>query len=468
MNVSWSAQFASPCRPRVRPGLGFLAALLLALLGGGVSGAEAIEGTWTVDRAIERAFDANPDARVANHRIDAARAALSEARSSYWPRLGAASGYARTDNPASVFGSVLNQRAFGPGLDFNDPGTVDNWNVHGLVTVPIYTGGSRSAGVDAANEGWRAAREMAAVTRQDIAFEVVRLFHSLSMTRAFVEAAGASVEAFEANRGTARRRLEAGTILKIEVLDVEVRLAQAREDLARARNAHALARRALMNLLGFDGAADGMRVDLESVSELAGPVGSAAGHEPNRRELAAAEARIRAAGASVRVARAGYRPRVNAFGRVDRDEGWETGGSGHSWAAGLLMEWDVWDGRLTGARVRRAEAEEDARREEARKAELAIDFELARAELNLEAAGERLKATDKMVEQAQESAGLTRSRFGQGLALATQLIDSETALTAARVRRAEAEGDYGIALAALRRALGLGQLPGSPAGEEMK
>jgi len=55
-----------------------------------------------------------------------------------------------------------------------------------------------------------------------------------------------------------------------------------------------------------------------------------------------------------------------------------------------------------------------------------------------------------------------RTRFERGLALSTQLIDSETALVAARVRRAEAESDQRIAVAALRKALALPQLDNQP------
>ena len=51
-----------------------------------------------------------------------------------------------------------------------------------------------------------------------------------------------------------------------------------------------------------------------------------------------------------------------------------------------------------------------------------------------------------------------QATFEQGMALSTQLIDSETALVAARVRRAEAEADRQIAVAALRKALALPQL----------
>ena len=93
---------------------------------------------------------------------------------------------------------------------------------------------------------------------------------------------------------------------------------------------------------------------------------------------------------------------------------------------------------------------------------MAIDLELEQARLDLKAANERLSVTDRMVAQAAESSRLNRLRFEQGLALSTQLIDSETALVAAQVRRAEAEADQRIAVAALRKALALPQLESAP------
>ena len=123
------------------------------------------------------------------------------------------------------------------------------------------------------------------------------------------------------------------------------------------------------------------------------------------------------------------------------------------------MRWDLWDGNLTRARVAEAAAQLDAAREQMRKVLLAIDLEAEQAGIRLGEARERLAVTEKVVARAQESAELTRSLFEQGLAISTQLIDAEAALVAARVRRAEAEADRHIAVAALRKALGLPQLP---------
>jgi outer membrane protein TolC len=56
--------------------------------------------------------------------------------------------------------------------------------------------------------------------------------------------------------------------------------------------------------------------------------------------------------------------------------------------------------------------------------------------------------------RAEKSVLLTRERCGQGLALLTQLLDADTALTATRQRRAAAAADLQIAAAAVDRALG--------------
>jgi outer membrane protein TolC len=139
-----------------------------------------------------------------------------------------------------------------------------------------------------------------------------------------------------------------------------------------------------------------------------------------------------------------------------------TEGEGKSYTAGVLFRWDLWDGFATRSKAREAQANLETASEEQRKLRLALDLEVEHARLDLKAADERLTVSSKTVEQAEESAKLTRGRFEQGLALSTQLIDSEAALLAARVRRAEAQSDQRIAVAALRKALALPQLDSRP------
>jgi outer membrane protein len=288
--------------------------------------------------------------------------------------------------------------------------------------------------------------------RNALAFEVSRAFFTIRKTREFIRATQAAVDAFQASLGIANHRLEAGTLLRHEVLDVEVRLGQAREDLARARNAHALALRAFRNLLGLE--SDSLDVsDTGSTLQLPPQDISA-----QRLELLAARRQTLAAEADVRRARSGRLPQVQAFGRYDYDHGWKFDGSGDSYTVGLQAQWDIWNGHRTRGQIREAQAHLNTAQEVERRWLLALDLEFEQARLSLEETSERLAVTLQSVDQADESATLTRARFHQGLALASQIIDAEAALTGARVRRAEAEADHQIAIAALRKALGIPQL----------
>jgi outer membrane protein TolC len=321
-----------------------------------------------------------------------------------------------------------------------------------LVTVPLYAGGKNAAAKKAATANSDAAKQDSAAVQNALGFEVARAFHTVLKTRQFIRAAEAGVKSFEQNLAVAKKRFEGGTLLKTGVLDLEVRLAQAREDLVRARNANALAVRALRNLLGLDSGA----FDVADTAPTARAPDS--GDFSGRPELAAARLREQAAQEQVRVAKGSYLPRVSAFGSLDYDYGWKYDNGGGSYTAGALVQWDVWDGRLTHAKVREATANLESAREEERKLRLALDLEVEQARLDLKAANERLSVTEQAVAQAAESARLTRARFEQESALSKDLIDSETALVAARVRRAEAEADRQIAIAAVRKALGLPQL----------
>lgn len=407
---------------------------------------------WTLESALKQALSANPDARLAKQRIAAAQAALEQANAAFWPRLQFQSSYTGSDNPMQVFGSILNQRAYSSSLNFNDVPTVDDLNARGLVTVPLYAGGRNVATRKAATANTEAARQDDAAVRNALGFEVSRTYYTVLKTRQFIRAAEAEVKSYEASLDVAKKRLEGGTLLRSGVLDIEVRLAQAREELVRARNANALAVRALRNLLGIEAG----QFDVADTAPVIQAPDS--GDFYGRPELAAARYRERAAEHQVRAAKGNYLPRVNAFGSVDYDYGWNYEHGGGSFTAGGLLQWDLWDGKLTRAKVAEANANLESAREEQRKLRLALDLEVEQARLDLKAANERLRVSEKAVAQAAESESLTRARFGQNLALPKDLIDAETALLAARVRRAEAESDRQVAIAAVRKALGLPQL----------
>jgi len=429
-------------------------ALLLAAQPAPSSESEA--DVWTLERALRFAQQNSPDAQTAAQRIAQSDAALDEATATFWPQVELGARYAVTDTPAAVFGNLVNQEVFPDfraptsDFDFNDLSANDDLNLRATIELPLYAGGERFA----ARRGARASKQAALHNREaidrELGFRVARAYLTVLKARGFIDAAEAAVEAFEANLETARRRFDAGTLLKQNLLDVEVRLSRAREDLVRVKNAEALALRGLENVLGLEAAREIAIADERP--SLAPPPESRA---PDRAEVDALEQRVEQAAAGVNRARAGYIPSVGAFSTLMFDQGFIENGNRFSYMAGLAVEWKAFDGLGTQARVRRARAEVSATEQALRKTQLGVELELEQARIRLEDATQRLEVTKKEITLAEESAELTRDRFEEGLAISTQLIDAETALTAARVRRAESEVERLIAIAALRKALGL-------------
>ncbi|HEV2434847.1 MAG TPA: TolC family protein, partial [Verrucomicrobiae bacterium] len=323
---------------------------------------------WTLESALGYALAHNPDAQLAQQRINAAQAGLQQADAAFWPQLQVQSSYTRTDNPMMVFGDILNQRAFAASgvSDYDHLPSVDDANVQGLVTVPLYAGGRNAANRATAKANTQAARQDSAAVRNALGFDVTRAFYTVLKTRQFIHAAQAEVNAFENDLATTKKRLNAGTLLKSDALDFEVRLARAREDLISARNANILAERALRNLLGIDG---GDFTVADTAPVISAPDANDLSQRP---ELAAARARERAAQAQVRGAKGGYQPSLNAFGSVGYDYGTKFDHGGRNYTAGVMAQWNLWDGLSTRAKVREATANLESTRQEERKLSLAL------------------------------------------------------------------------------------------------
>lgn len=412
---------------------------------------------WTLPEAVTFALENNPDVGISRERLAAAQADFDRARAAYSPVLSVGSRYDATDNPSRAFGSILNQEAFEPGMDFNSPGTIDNWNSHAMVTWPLYDGGRRAGSLEAARAGADSLRAQKEAVRNDIAFGVARAFFEIIQADEVIVALETQLDTQEKTLATAEAQVSRGALLEAEALHIRVDRARVREDLLRSRHAAALARRAFVNLLGLP------------YSEPKLEPGDAARVVPPspdvtllRPELEVAQKSREAAAAEVQVAEAAKRPQVEVFGRVDHDQGWRTDGSGQSWSAGIALRFDLWDGGSASSQTRGARARLREANEAERKVQLALEHEAEQARLGFEEVQQRLEVAREALELARENARLARARFERGALLATQLTEAESSLTSAQVRLAIAETDLAVTTAALRRALGLFPIPLEP------
>lgn len=419
-----------------------------------VAGAEP----WTVDRAVAVALKNNPDALAARARIEAAEAVVDQARSAWMPQLSISGRYIDTNSPMMAFGSILNQRGFNFGLDFNHPGRIDDLNGTGTLAYNLYSGGQASARRDAARAGGEAAGEDFRASQNQLAADVVKAVLNIRKARDMVAAMQGGVAAYEAAAAAAKARYDAGQLLKADLLSIEVQLAQTRENLSEAKHARALAARAFEFLLGMDPASESVEIAADDpvLAGLTLPDTRDFSHRP---ELIGLQARERAARSMVEAAGGARRPTVNAFASYQVDEGWVLNRHADSWLGGLSVDLNVFDGGLTSGRIREAKANLVQVQQMMRKASLGIALEVEQARLAHDDAAERLSVSTAALAQAEESASLSRARFEKEALLASELIGAEGRLLEAKLRHTVAEADERSALVDLRRALGLDPVP---------
>lgn len=407
---------------------------------------------WTARRAVIFALTNSPDSRIAEQRIAAAAASRQVAESAYSPRLNLSATYGQTNNPIYSFGNILNQGSFDESLDFNNPGRTDNLNMKAELLYRFYNGGRDKAGIDAANSTYRSRENNRRTTMHRLGFEVVHAFQAIVQAENQRNARRDELQAIEASLAVAVARYEAGDLLKAEMLNFEVQQARASENLILGNHKLALAQKTFLNLLGLKEGT--VQIDQTSDAKQKTPL---PGDYALRPELADLSAQLSAVEAELAREEGARHPTVDGFASYQYDQGYAIDGSGDSWTAGLRIDYHLYDGNLTRANIARKRAEYGELREQLAKLELAVNLEIQEAELNLRQAIERSTVTEKMVQVAQESALLSRERFKEGLILSSDLIDTEVRLTDALVRQSAAQGNYRVAIANLRRAVGLQQ-----------
>jgi len=444
-----------------------LVCAMLIALGSAPSGSSRAQPALrplSLEEAIRIALDASPDLATAEHRVSAARAALEQTEAAFYPQLRMSSGYAATNDPVQAFTMALGQRAFDPTADFNDPATTDNLNVRFRAIYSIYNGGRDRAGREAALAKVEAQQQQLAAAQNSLVLEVTRAFYTIGKARRLVEVERAATASMEANLELATSRFEQGLALKSDVLDAEVRLAEARERLVRARTALARSHTLFRTALGvgesepvtaseeIDGA-DPEAAALQSDAADALRDGSQALDVSRRPEWQAAQRAAAALEQQLRAASGGYLPRVDAFANYDLNSGLADEFE-DSWIAGVNFEIDFFDGFLTRSRVDESRARVLEAREQLRRILLDLQAEARQAELGVQEAAARLATSARTVAQAEESLEIAKERYAGGLALLTQVLDAEAALSAARQRRIAARADYRITRASLNWALG--------------
>lgn len=421
--------------------------------------ADAESPKFTLEQSLDYALSNNPELSIMQSRIEQANAQLGEALASFYPQIKASLSYQHSDNPAQAFAMIIAQRRldFGGG-DFNHPGGVDNYRPQVTATYSLFRGGQDYYRKQAAELGIETSELEKTATRNQLMNNVTAAFYGELAAMEAHDISLRSIEAVQSELNQSKIRFDAGVLLKSDVLSLDVQLAEAKDGEIQAANAIEIAHSMLKTLLGISANEPFAINTAQSGLSPEAPAGfdvlleQALSRHP---ELKAAETRVAIAEEQLKIAQAEHLPRADAFvsyGSDSKDLAFSSNRDNVS--AGVMVEVDVFSGFATQEKIKKAEHELNAAREQVRQTRLQMENRLKTAHLRLLEALNRQQVAKVAVNAAEEALRLVNEQRNAGVVTVTRYIEAEVARDKAKTRDISARYDALRAEAELKQATG--------------
>jgi OMF family outer membrane factor len=407
----------------------------------------------TLNQAIELALKNNKTLQTARVDVEIARAQLKEQQAALLPT---AEAEASLTQDQSAVAQRQNELARQQGVPAVNP--EDSTNLQGNVRIVygVYTGGERAAQINRAQRVIRQRELEVERVSEQTRFDATDSYYELQRGDAQVAIAQASIEDASQSLRDAQLLEQAGLGTRFAVLQAEVDLANANQDLTRAISNQRIARRRLAEILSV-----GQHVELTAADEIreAGTWGLSLDDSivlayKNRAELEQQLLQREIGEQDRSIAISAVIPQVDLLGEYNvLNDLSDDAGFGDGFSVGGRIRWTFFDGGRAFARARQAERNIDRADTEFALRRNEIRRQVEESYYSLISNQENIKTSQKSIESATESLRLARLRFQAGVGTQTDVINSQRDLTDARSSYLQAIVDYNRSLNSLQRSI---------------
>jgi outer membrane protein len=397
----------------------------------------------TLDEAKSLALQYHPALRGAEAGVQSASAGYRQALSSYFPALSFSGSVSHTE------GAFVFNPSFPPRNQI-----YNNYTATLSLQQTIFDFGRTIGRVSASNDLVDAAGMDREATVNTVLMNAEVAYYSMLQAIQVVGVNEEAVEAAHRHLTQARAFYSVGRRPQLDVTKAEVDLANANVNLIRARNGLQVARVQLENAIGVRLPVTlALRDTFALRIELPQPDTVRAVAFSLRPELRASEARLSASSSLVTAAWTQHLPVLSAFGTYT----WTAFDLPlyNRWVAGLSVTLPIFQGFAIDAQVQQARANEEISQSSLDELRQSVLLELKQNYLAVMEAQERLGATMKLVEQAEQALILAERQYTAGVGTALEITDAQLTRSNARISNIQALFDLSTSLVRLHRSMGL-------------
>ena len=412
----------------------------------------SVSGTLSMAEVADLALCNNPQTQIAWINTKIAAAQLGMSRAAWLPTLSlSATGQRSRTNP-NPLGGV--------------PSTNGETDVSLSLQYLLFDFGGRNAQVESDKQALIAADLSQDATLQGVLFAAVQDYYDLQASQEAVRAAQESVKSDQAAYDAANARHAAGSALLSDVLQAKTALSQAQLTLTEAQGALTTARGTLANVMGLPADTVFSIAPVPATpptpatsANLKGLIAQAVAARP---DLAAAQAGIQSAQASVSVAQSTGLPSLSFFATPSYSRSTNLGVE-HQTVYGLSLSVPLFSGFTTTYQVHRAKAELDSAIAVRDQVQNQVSLDVFTAYTALLTAQDGLTAAEDLLSSAQAAAQLAIGQYQAGVGDILNVLSANAALVSAEQQEIQSRYNLYIARASLAKAIGTLQ-PGSLAG----
>jgi outer membrane protein TolC len=432
--------------------LGCIAVALLFLLpprGPAQSSGEAL----SLRDSVERALTANLGIKRSQEEINAAEAVRHSSMTRFLPTLGSNYNYTHR-NKERTSPSLLTGRDIVTSPD-------DQYTFTTTFTQPIFTGFGLINEYKLTELGLDRAEVSSKLTRQDVILDAKNAYFSVLKNQKLMEVAQQTVASIASQKEVSENFYKVGLSPLNDLLQSQVQLANAKQQLTTAQNNLEIARTRFNTVLRRPVNTPVLLVEEMDYATFQESLDDClAQAQKNRLEVQVADLDIGIAEKQVKLTEKDYFPTVNLTGAYARTgDDWNAhGGEGISDSAGWNVQatatWEFWQWGRTG--YGRKEKLARLAQSKYRKTEITdtISLEVKSAYLRTQEAEQNIVTIEKAVEQAKENLRITEEQYKEQVATQTDVLVAQTLLTQTMTNYYNALYDFKIAKAVLMRAIG--------------
>lgn len=325
------------------------------------------------------------------------------------------------------------------------------------LTYPLYTGGSLEGQINAGEYQLNAADMSVENSRQTVRYQASEAYWNLVHQENMVEVAEEAVKRTDSQLELIKDQYDEGMVAKADVLMMEVRLANDKQNLVTAKGNFKVAQATLASMIGMPQDSEILPADelpyepypftLDECENFA------VTHRP---DFVAAEYAVKRGEAQISAAKSGYRPNVTAIvSKSIVGNGAFQQERSSSWNAGVNLTWNIFDNAVTSANIATEKARVAQYQAEADSTEKNIRLETRSAYLRMKAAEENLIAASVTVKQAEENCMIAKIRYEEGVDILLNLTDAQERLTQTQTNYCNALYQYNLYRASLEKAIGI-------------